>query len=263
MPVIYPSCQMSQASLKALSLWHQLRLASLKENKTGLLHITQTERWQNGNLGNPFFPLWASTFRLTDHIGEGYISAPDLASDLGVLLGRHFNATSHIKKVCSQSCYHLKNISRIRNVLSRRWQKLECTLSLLQGQSTETAWYMNFLIRQSASFSDCRTRLLDLSREPDSSITFILSSGSFTGWQCPGTFPYSLPVRYVAFHQITLQAYIEALCRCSHFEFCGRELADCASVKAQIIWWEMVAQMATTPWKFFIKISKYWLCDCF
>ena len=40
--------------------------------------------------------------------------------DVGVLVGCHFNMTNHTKQVCRQSLDHLKNLFRIRNVLTQK-----------------------------------------------------------------------------------------------------------------------------------------------
>ena len=54
-------------------------------------------------------------------IGEEYISVYRHRQGFGcVLLDCNFNMTNYIKQVRRQSYYHLKNISRIRNILTRK-----------------------------------------------------------------------------------------------------------------------------------------------
>ena len=132
---------------------------------------------------------------------------------LVVLLDCHFDKTKNIKQICKESRHHLKNISRIRNVATQK-----VTLTLVHPfitttlDYTVTAWGTDFLGRPCSSFSACRTRLLGLSHELESSIAFIFSCPQAAPpvasapaqhlWDLDGW----LSVRCMACHQMTSQA---------------------------------------------------------
>ena len=76
---------------------------------------------------------------------------------------------------------------------------------------------LGFRVRPSPSFTACRTQMPGLSHQPESLTTFLMFSGSSTGYQCPSAFFQDLDIDLLiltliltdcmACHQITSETY--------------------------------------------------------
>jgi hypothetical protein len=108
--------------------WMALNKLKLNADKTEVIMISST------------FSRHQPT--LTDfHIGDDRVSPSVNVRNLGVVFDIHLSMNSHITKVCSAAYYHLRNICRIRNVLT-----LDSAKSITHAFVTARLDYCNSLL---------------------------------------------------------------------------------------------------------------------
>ena len=77
-------------------------------------------------------------------VGDEFIAPNLYVRDLGVIMDNCFCMEQHVKKICSEANYHLKNISKIRNISSRTLLKFSSMLLLALSLTIVTHFYMVF-----------------------------------------------------------------------------------------------------------------------
>ena len=94
--------------------------------------------------------------------------------NLGVIIENCFCMEQHVKKICTEANYHLRNISKIRNISSRTPLKFSSMLLLVLSLSTVTHFCMVFQNTQFVDYSVFRIRQLALLTRKYDSITPIM-----------------------------------------------------------------------------------------
>jgi hypothetical protein len=108
--------------------WMTLNKLKLNTDKTEIIVLTSAFNREHLSVGDLL-------------VGGANVRPSNCVRNLGVLFDSHLSMDKHITKVCSTAFYHLRNISRIRNVLTT-----EAAISLTHAFITSRIDFCNSLL---------------------------------------------------------------------------------------------------------------------